>query len=422
MQYSVLIPILDEIFTVGTCRSLFSERSPVSLRSFLVARSSKVLPHGKYIGSNSKFSPHKTVELDLGIIVVAILAIALGLATVFGLTLFPRVIGFITSKILPNKLKILYDGIFRPFNTWIGVSLLLLFSDIVLLFFQQRSLWLDIIEFIVGLILAFNAAILGFKISKQFFDDYLLKQAVRGEGEANSELLILYKYLSNAVILLTIIFIFAQTHQVNVVGLLASLGVGGIAIALAAQKVLEQVLWSTMIFLDRPFVIDDYIHLSDGTFGRVESIGWRSSRIRLSGKGTLVVIPNSMLTQMAIENLTGAQKVISLINVTFYRSIPAEERALVRQLILSSTNGIYGIDHRLTEVAFQDVSGDRNGNPGTVRAQIRFFILGTGENSMEIRGQFLEAARQIVMRQLKDYGIDFKIEEGTVNITSPMNI
>jgi MscS family membrane protein len=345
-----------------------------------------------------------------------------GVLIASGLFLLPKAIGLLTSQVLPPKSKVIFNEVLLPFSNWLRLSLLLIIGDVILLFFQDLSPWLDVAEFIVGVALAINLALLGFKISTQFFDVYLLKQSVEGDGKANSELLLLYKYLANAVLLLAIVFIFAQTHRVNVVGLVASLGIGGVAIALAAQKILEQVLWSTMIFLDRPFVIDDYIHLSDGTFGRVESIGWRSSQIRLSGKGTLVVIPNSILAQMPIENLTGAQKVISLINVTFYRAIPDEERALVRQLILSSTNDIYGIDHRLTEVAFRDPSNANNGKLGVVQAQIRFFILGTGESSMEIRGQFLDVARQIVRKQLKDYGIEFEIDEGTVNITSPMNI
>ena len=358
----------------------------------------------------------RTVQLDLSVI-FALLGIAGGAVGLFGL---PRMIGALTDQFASDDTP--YDRVIQPFETWIGLTLVALLGNVILLFFQDQSIELDIAEFAIGLAVAVNVVLLGFRISARFFDVYLLEQAVRGEGKANSELLLLYKYLSNAVLLLSVVFVFAQTHRVNVVGLVASLGVGGIAIALAAQKILEQVLWSTMIFLDRPFVIDDYIHLSDGTFGRVESIGWRSTRIRLSGKGTLVVIPNSMLTQMAIENLTGAQKIISLINITFYRAIPDEERALVRQLILSSTSDIYGIDHRLTEVTFQDVGSAGEGGAGRVQAQIRFFILGTGENSMEIRGQFLEAARKIVMKQLKDYGIEFEIEQGTVNITSPMNI
>lgn len=364
------------------------------------------------------FDNTKTIQINLA----AIADVSGGILIAIGLFLLPKATDFVTSQVLPPKSKDIFNEILRPFGNWLRLLLLLIAGDIVLLFLQDESLWLDVAEFVAGLALSISVTLLGFRLSARFFDDYLLKQTVEGDGKANSELLLLYKYLANAVLLLAVIFIFAQTHRVNVVGLIASLGIGGIAIALAAQKILEQVLWSTMIFLDRPFVIDDYIHLADGTFGRVESIGWRSSRIRLSGKGTLVVIPNSILAQMAIENLTGAQKVISLINITFYRLIPDEERALVRQLILSSTSDIYGIDHRLTEVAFQPITDDRNGHSGTVKAQIRFFILGTGENSMEVRGQFLEAAKQIVMKQLKDYGIEFEIEEGAVNITSPMNI
>ena len=366
----------------------------------------------------SDFGLDQTVRLSLRILVAALA----GVTSVIGLFFLPRGIRLLTERLLSTQLQSLYQEIFEPFGLWIVISLLLLPVNVVLLLFQDQALWLDIAEFSLGLALAVNFALLGFRIANRFFDVYLLRRAVQGEGKANSELLLLYKYLSNAVLLLAIVFIFAQTHRVNVVGLLASLGIGGIAIALAAQKVIEQVLWSTLIFLDRPFVVNDYIHLNDGTFGRVESIGWRSTRIRLSGKGTLVVIPNSMLTQMAIENLTGAQKVISLINVRFYRFIPDEEQALMRQLILSSTRDIYGIDHRLTEVAFRSAPNDRNGKSGLMQAQIRFFILGSGESSMEIRSQFLEVARQIVMKQLKDYGIDFELEEGTVNITSPMNI
>lgn len=74
------------------------------------------------------------------------------------------------------------------------------------------------------------------------------------------------------------------------------------------KKTLEQLLGGVVIYLDRPFVLDDYIGLPDGTFGRVESIGLRSTKIRVSGKGTLMVIPNSSLTQTNIENFTGAKK------------------------------------------------------------------------------------------------------------------
>ncbi len=288
------------------------------------------------------------------------------------------------GTLFPEKAKTIYTKVVKPYQSWIGITLLMVLGDLPLLILQRRAVWLNGLELVVGVAIAINICLLGFGIFDRYFGVYMLDVAIRSKNKVNSEILLLYKYLTYGAIILTVFVVFAQAHQVNPVGLVASLGIGGVAFALAAQKILEQVLWSIMIYLDRPFTPDDYIHLDDGTFGRVESIGWRSTKIRLSGKSTLVVIPNSMLAQMAIENLSGAQKVISLINVVFKRAIPSEERALIRQIILSSTKDIYGLDHRLTEVVFHDISSDSpaaNGG-GTVQAQITFFILGSGEVSM----------------------------------------
>ncbi|PSN13795.1 hypothetical protein C7271_22225 [filamentous cyanobacterium CCP5] len=345
-----------------------------------------------------------------------------GLGLWLALPKLTRFVGTKAAELLPPEVTSVYNYVFRPYQSWLGILFVSSILDRFLWLFQWKSFWLDVTELLVGIAIAIGVCLVGFKIFQQFFDVYMLELAIRSKSKANSEILLLYKYLANGAIVLVVVFIFAQAHQVNLVGLLASVGVGGIAVALAAQKVLEQVLWSTMIYLDRPFVVDDYIHLNDGTFGRVEAIGWRSTKIRLSGKSTLVVIPNSILAQMAIENLSGAQKVISLINVTFYQDIPSEERALVRQIILASTKDIYGLDHRLTEVIFHEVPSDRNDHETAVQAQITFFILGSGEVSMEVRSQLLSVARQNVMQQLKDYGLAFDIEERTTNITSPMNI
>jgi small-conductance mechanosensitive channel len=74
---------------------------------------------------------------------------------------------------------------------------------------------------------------------------------LRSKRKINSELLIIAKFLANSIILLAVIFIFAETHQINIIGLIASLGIGGLAIAFAAQKILEQLLGGIVLFLDR---------------------------------------------------------------------------------------------------------------------------------------------------------------------------
>ncbi len=82
--------------------------------------------------------------------------------------------------------------------------------------------------------------------------------------------------------------------------LVAGLGIGGIAVALAAQKTLENLFGSVAILADQPFRIGELVRV-DGTEGVVESIGLRSTRIRTFDR-TVVVIPNGKLADMKVES------------------------------------------------------------------------------------------------------------------------
>ncbi|WP_246141420.1 mechanosensitive ion channel family protein [Hyella patelloides] len=283
-----------------------------------------------------------------------------------------------------------------------------------------KSIWLKFLELPLAITVVILLSRLGQQIFQQVFQTYLLDAAVKNRGRFDSELLIISRFLINTAIILVIILIFAQTHQINLVGLFASLGIGGLAIAFAAQKTLEQLLGGIVLYLDRPFVIDDYIGLPDGTFGKVESIGLRSTRIRTSGKGTVIIAPNSSLTQVNVENYTRAKKVISLIYITFYQAIPESEQAFIKQIIFESTKDIFGVDIRNTEVKFIELSqGEKITN---TQVQISFFILGSGKLSMELRQQLLDIAKQNLSKELKKYGVAFELEEKTINIDSPITI
>nr|WP_235620722.1 mechanosensitive ion channel domain-containing protein [Halothece sp. PCC 7418] len=392
-----------------------------SFHSFLEADSSSLEAAEsmlELLDQVDRLTSGEPLAIDPLYLILGVLALVL-ITIIFVL---PKILSFLVSRFLPAELREAYQQIFAPYQRWIVLSFFLSVGDIVLLLTPDKPTWLYISEFFLGGAIALNICFLAFTLFDQFFGGYLLDLALRSRNNVNSELLAFIKFVANALIVLIVIFIFAESHRLSITGLIASIGVGGLAIAFASQKVLEQVLWTILLYVDRPFVVDDYIHLQDGTFGRVEAIGWRSSKIRLSGKGTLVVIPNSMLTQMSIENLSGAQKIITLLNIFFERSIPEQEKALVRQIILDSTKDIYGIDHRLTEVNFQDTGNPNNGKSGQVQAQVTFFILGAGSMALEIRTQLLDAARRNISKRLKDYGIGFQIDKKPINVDSPMNI
>ncbi|MDJ0648062.1 MAG: mechanosensitive ion channel [Xenococcaceae cyanobacterium MO_188.B19] len=333
--------------------------------------------------------------------------------------MLPYLINLVNNAFASSQTKELYQVIISPYDKQIILAFILIISDLVLLSIA-KSLWLKSLEIFLGITLVSLLSWLGYQIFQQFFNNYLLNAAVKNRGRFDSELLIISKFLVNSTIILVVVFIFAQTHHINLVGLLASLGIGGLAIAFAAQKTLEQLLGGIVIYLDRPFVIDDYIGLPDGTFGKVESIGLRSTRIRTSGKGTVIIAPNSSLTQVNIENYTRAKKVISLIYITFVQAIPESEQAFIRQIIFESTKDIFGIDIRNTEVKF--INGNQNKQAKNTQVQISFFILGSGKLSMELRQQLLDIAKQKLSKELKKYGVAFELEQKTINVDSPITI
>lgn len=361
-----------------------------------------------------------------------VMQIAQTLPLDLGWILLAGILGYLGGRVLPNALRPLveswlgqpdspqsWERLVDPYRAWIGLVLALGATEIATLIMGRQRL--QTTEWVVSGLLTVSGIWLGSRLVKQFFEIYLLDAVFRGGRKTNSELFIVGKFIANFVIIVFGIILFAQSHQINVVGLFASLGIGGLAIAFAAQKTLEQLLGGIVLYVDRPFVVDDYIGLPDGTFGRVESIGLRSTRIRTSGKGTIVVVPNGNLNQMSIENFTGAKKVMSILYLTFYRELSNEEQALIRQVILASTADIFGLDPRSTDVIFREQGSLKDSNYRT-QAQCTFFILGSGDVSMDLRRQLLDIANQKISQQLKSYGISFEVEDPTIYVDSPITI
>ena len=352
--------------------------------------------------------------------VVFFLAVVLFLSCLFiaGLSYLPfsQISQALIKRFAPGEI---YRNTSWSFKIWLVLTVVIIGFDAAFLRLPSPT-WLEWLEFPLGLIVAIDVCFFSFTAIDKLFDNYLLGVALEDETKINSELFALGKYLSKATTVLVIIFCFAQTHQINLIGLIASLGVAGATIAFASQRVIEEILWSIVLLIDRPFSVDDYIHLQDRTLGKVESIGWRSTKIRLSGRNTLAVIPNSNLVKENIENLTRAKRVISMITLTFFSELSENQKALIQQFILDSTHEILGIDHELTQVNFKEIV--ERGGEHCVRADIIFFILGATDTSMELRRGLLEIARDNIVKRLQVYGIAFNCEQTTVDVPQQMTI
>lgn len=99
----------------------------------------------------------------------------------------------------------------------------------------------------------------------------------------------------------------AHSLTFDVASILAGLGIGGVAVALAAKDTISNLFGSVTVLMDRPFQIGDYVSLEKTLEGTVEQVGFRSTRIR-TPYNSLVTLPNSVLANMAIDNY-GMRKV-----------------------------------------------------------------------------------------------------------------
>jgi MscS family membrane protein len=97
-----------------------------------------------------------------------------------------------------------------------------------------------------------------------------------------------------------------QYFNVDPTAALAGLGIGGIAIALSAQKTLENVIGGFSITFDKAVRIGDFVKLAD-TWGTVDSIGLRSTRIRTLDR-TILSVPNGQIANVTIETVSARDK------------------------------------------------------------------------------------------------------------------
>lgn len=130
---------------------------------------------------------------------------------------------------------------------------------------------------------------------------YLKQMADKTESTLDDQLI---PFLEKAIKLLVVLLgflIVLQNMGVNVVSLLAGLGLGGLAFALAAKDTAANLFGSIMILIDQPFKVGDWV-IVDKVEGTVEEVGFRSTRVR-TFYNSLITIPNANMASAQIDNM-----------------------------------------------------------------------------------------------------------------------
>jgi len=158
----------------------------------------------------------------------------------------------------------------------------------------------------------------------------LVRVAQRNEGGNGSlkNALQLIRGAARTTIWIIALLLILDNLGFNVSALIAGLGIGGAAIALASQSILADIFASLGLVLDKPFVVGDYVNLGGTQAGTIESIGVKTTRIR-SNTGEQIVIPNSDLLKSRIHNFRRMQERRSLERFgILYETTPEQAAAI----------------------------------------------------------------------------------------------
>lgn len=333
----------------------------------------------------------------------------------------PFFIRLVLKQFFPQQLTTVYDKLIYPIRNLFKLAGTLILISLSLSWIQEYQPVYNFINPFIDLAVIISVAWLLSRLFRQFILVYGI-DLLRKSGREVDELLLVFETLANVIIGFFAVLAFAK-NRFDLIGLVTGLGIAGVAFAFAAQKTLEQLLGTIVLYLDRPFVPGEYIRLQrsqqipEGLFGRVESIGLRSTKIRTAAKSTLFIVPNSILANLEIENITRGKKVMVLLYIDFLKFLEEREQALVQQVIVNSTNSLFGIDPGSTNITLTDDSENQ-----TTHARVTFFILGSSENSIQLRKRLLELANEKISKHLLNYGIEFRMQEPTIYVESPVTI
>ncbi len=213
----------------------------------------------------------------------------------------------------------------------------------------------------------------------------------------------LIRNLTKIVIVIVALIVVLGVWHVNITPVLASAGIAGVAVALAAKDTIANFFGGISIFVDRPFIIGDYIVLEGGDRGEVVNIGIRSTKVKTLDD-VLITVPNSTIINSKISNES--------VNTTYLRL----------RLPVSAAYGsdIDSVEKVLVEIALEDEGIVKD--PAPLAMMIAFGELGLNFElvcwikSPVLRPVVLDRVNRRIYNKFRELGIGIPFAQSDVYV------
>ncbi|MBV8833649.1 MAG: mechanosensitive ion channel family protein [Acidobacteriaceae bacterium] len=197
-------------------------------------------------------------------------------------------------------------------------------------FVPTSALFRDLLLKLMTLLFAFAVASLLMRIADAISDRIISRLSTSERVLSSSAIPLLVRFVKICFFCFAALFVLSEWGY-NTNTILAGVGVGGLAVALAAQKTIENLFGGISVISDRPVLVGDFCQFG-GQVGTVEDIGLRSTRIRTLDR-TLVTIPNSVFSNMTLENFSRRDRIWFHPTLSLRRDTnPDQIRALMEAL------------------------------------------------------------------------------------------
>lgn len=208
--------------------------------------------------------------------------------------------GFI--RILAHRTKtILDDLIVEALTLPVFLALLVAGLWVSLVRIPDLSDHVDLVQKIAIVLFIAIAALALVRLLKSILIWYGHEITYRTKTDLDDKLLPLIRRVGTILIYIIALLIIIDQMGINISPLLAGLGIGGLAVALALQPTLSNFLAGTYVVSDAVINVGDYITLEGGPEGTVEDIGWRTTKLR-HWQGNLIILPNSKLAEAIVTD------------------------------------------------------------------------------------------------------------------------